>query len=604
MKHIKKLFPFLKPYSKPAIASLVLLTAIVFMDLAIPRLVQRIIDNGIHAQNYTVVFQTSALMLVISIASTLFALGNNYLSILTGESMARDLREAMFARIQSFSYGNLDQINTGQLMVRLSSDATIIQRLTQVFLRIGTRAPLIMAGSLILMYITNARLATVMLPILLISGILVVFFTIKMGPLFLTVQQQLDRLNGILQENIAGVRVVKAFVRDQREKERFGKANDNFAERNIHVMQFMSAMSPSLTLMVNFGLVTVIWFGGIQAVNGDVTIGQLVAFVNYLQTILGPLGIMVMLSNIIAAATVSAERINEVLETVPEVTDHPQPVLLSELQNPRIQFENVHFHYKGTNDGAVLEGINLTIEPGQTVAILGSTGSGKSTLINLIPRFYDTTSGRVRINGVDVREVSQSSLLAQIGIVPQETVLFSGTVRDNIRYGKPDASSDEVIAAAKASQAHEFILNLPDGYETHVNQRGVNLSGGQKQRIAIARALLLRPAILILDDSTSSVDVETETSIHAALSAWTFPGGQAATSGLCKMTTVMVAQRISTVLNADKIVVIDNGRVAAEGTHNHLIQSSPIYQEIFASQLGGPESEFWNLRREISGRPS
>ena len=424
MKHIKKLFPFLKPYSKPAIASLVLLTAIVFMDLAIPRLVQRIIDNGIHAQNYTVVFQTSALMLVISIASTLFALGNNYLSILTGESMARDLREAMFARIQSFSYGNLDQINTGQLMVRLSSDATIIQRLTQVFLRIGTRAPLIMAGSLILMYITNARLATVMLPILLISGILVVFFTIKMGPLFLTVQQQLDRLNGILQENIAGVRVVKAFVRDQREKERFGKANDNFAERNIHVMQFMSAMSPSLTLMVNFGLVTVIWFGGIQAVNGDVTIGQLVAFVNYLQTILGPLGIMVMLSNIIAAATVSAERINEVLETVPEVTDHPQPVLLSELQNPRIQFENVHFHYKGTNDGAVLEGINLTIEPGQTVAILGSTGSGKSTLINLIPRFYDTTSGRVRINGVDVREVSQSSLLAQIGIVPQESVLF------------------------------------------------------------------------------------------------------------------------------------------------------------------------------------
>lgn len=604
MKHIKKLFPFLKPYSKPAIASLVLLTAVVFMDLAIPRLVQRIIDDGIHAQNYTVVFQTAALMLVISITSTLFALGNNYLSILTGESVARDLREAMFVRIQSFSYGNLDQINTGQLMVRLSSDATIIQRLTQVFLRIGTRAPLIMAGSLILMYITNARLATVMLPILLISGALVVFFTIKMGPLFLTVQQQLDRLNGILQENIAGVRVVKAFVRDQREKERFGKANDDFAERNIHVMQFMSAMSPSLTLMVNFGLVTVIWFGGIQAINGDVTIGQLVAFVNYLQTILGPLGIMVMLSNIIAAATVSAERINEVLETVPEVTDHPQPVSLSELQNPRIQFENVHFHYEGTNDGAVLEGINLTIEPGQTVAILGSTGSGKSTLINLIPRFYDTTGGRVCINGVDVRDVSQSSLLAQIGIVPQETILFSGTVRDNIRYGKPDASSDEVIAAAKASQAHEFILNLPDGYETHVNQRGVNLSGGQKQRIAIARALLLHPAILILDDSTSSVDVETETNIHAALSAWTFPGSQVSASPLCKMTTVMVAQRISTVLNADKIIVIDNGRVAAEGTHNHLIQSSPIYQEIFASQLGGPESEFRSLRGEISGRPS
>ncbi len=594
MKHIRKLFHFITPYWKPATASLVLLTIVVFLDLSIPRLVQRIIDDGIHAQNYAVVYQTAALMLGISITSTLLALGNNYLSILAGESVARDLREAMFVKIQSFSYGNLDKLNTGQLMVRLSSDATVFQRLTQVFLRIGTRAPLLMVGSLVLMYTTDAKLATVMLPILVVSGALIVFFTTKMGPLFLTVQQKLDRLNSILQENIAGVRVVKAFVRDAREIERFGAANDDFAARNIKVMQFMASMSPSLTLMVNFGIVTVIWYGGLQAIHGEVTVGQLVAFINYLQTILGPLGIMVMLSNIIAAATASAERINEVLETVPEVQDSPAAKALTPGPSPtgggeanpplppgeglgvRVSFANVHFHYNGT-DGAVLDGINLSAESGQTIAILGSTGAGKSTLINLIPRFYDVTGGSIRINGVDVRELSQSSLLAQIGIVPQETVLFSGTVRENIAYGKPDASLEEVIAAAQAAQAHEFIQKLPDGYETHVNQRGVNLSGGQKQRIAIARALILHPSILILDDSTSAVDVETETKIHAAMEQWARNSG---------MITFMVAQRISTVLNADKIIVIDNGRIAAEGTHSQLMQSSPIYQEIFASQLG------------------
>jgi ATP-binding cassette subfamily B protein len=592
MNHIKKLFHFIKPYWKPAVASLVLLTIVVFLDLSIPRLVQRIIDDGIRAQNYTVVYQTAALMLVISLTSTLLALGNNYLSIVAGESVARDLRETMFVKIQSFSHGNLDRLNTGQLMVRLSSDATVFQRLTQVFLRIGTRAPLLMVGSLILMYNTDAKLATVMLPILIVSGALIVFFTSKMGPLFLTVQQRLDRLNSILQENIAGVRLIKAFVRDAREVERFGVANDDFADRNIKVMQFMASMAPSLTLMVNFGIVTVIWYGGIQAIQGDVTIGQIVAFINYLQTILGPLGIMVMLSNIIAAATASAERINEVLETVPEVQDAPAVKALTPNPSPggrgelapagggrgvRVSFDNVYFHYTGTNDGAVLEGINLSAEPGQTVAILGSTGSGKSTLINLIPRFYDTVNGSVRINGTDVRELAQSSLLAQIGIVPQETVLFSGTVRDNISYGKTDASDDEIIAAAQAAQAHDFIEKLPDGYNTHVNQRGVNLSGGQKQRIAIARALILRPAILILDDSTSSVDVETETKIHDAMEMWSKADG---------MITFMVAQRISTVLNADKIIVIDGGRLTAEGTHSELIQSSPIYQEIFASQLG------------------
>jgi ATP-binding cassette, subfamily B, multidrug efflux pump len=301
-------------------------------------------------------------------------------------------------------------------------------------------------------------------------------------------------------------------------------------------------------------MVIVIWAGGIQSVQGTVSVGQIVAFINYLHTTMGPLGIMVMLANVVAAATASAERINEVLDTVPEVQDVPEPHGPARRARKRVAFEGVDFHYNGTNDGLVLNGVDLVAEPGQTVAILGATGAGKSSIVNLVPRFYDVASGRITWNGVDIREVKQSDLLQEIGIVPQETVLFSGTVRDNIRYGKPGASEEEVIAAAKAAQAHDFIMNLPNGYDTRVEERGVNLSGGQKQRIAIARALLLKPAILILDDSTSSVDVETETKIQDAMKSW-----------LKDSTSFVVAQRISTVLHADKIVVVDEGKMWRRG---------------------------------------
>jgi ATP-binding cassette subfamily B multidrug efflux pump len=321
--------------------------------------------------------------------------------------------------------------------------------------------------------------------------------------------------------------------------------------------------------------VIVLWFGGIQAAAKGVSVGQIVAFINYLQTTLGPLGIMVMLANVIAAATASSERIAEVLDTAPEVQDVPNPLPLPAERGKRIVFENVKFHFNGSNDGQVLNDVNLTAEPGQTVAILGATGAGKSSIVNLVPRFYEVASGKVMWNGVDISQVRQSELLTHIGIVPQETVLFSGTVRDNIRYGLPEASEEEVISAAKAAQAHEFIMGLAQGYDTRVEERGVNLSGGQKQRIAIARALLLRPSIMILDDSTSSVDVETETKIQEAMKDW-----------LRDSTSFVVAQRISTVLHADRIAVVDEGRIAAFGTHSELMQSSPVYQEIYASQLG------------------
>lgn len=575
MKQVFKLLRFVKPYWKKSLLSLALLVVVVLLDLAIPRLVQRIIDQGITPQNMKVVTSTFLLMLGISILDTLFAIGNNNYSVQVGESVARDLREALFLKIQSFSFGNLDHLKTGQLMVRLSSDSSVIQRVVQISLRIGTRAPLIMIGSIILMFNTDQHLALTMLPLLLVTSAIIVFFAVKMGPFFLTIQQKLDKLNTVLQENIAGVRVVKAFVRARHEAGRFEEANEDFTDRNIKVMQFMSTMGPALSVCVNIGIVVVIWAGGLQSIHGNVTTGQLVAFINYLQTALGPLMIMVNLANVWAAGMASAERVNEVLEEVPEVQDALGAPALPATVRPRVVFENVGFHYNGSTDTPVLEGINLTVEPGQTVAILGATGAGKSTLINLIPRFYDPSEGRVLIDGVDIRQVRQDSLLAQVGIVPQETVLFSGTVRDNIRYGRPEASDEEVVAAAKAAQAHEFILDLEAGYDTHVEERGVNLSGGQKQRIAIARALLIRPSILILDDSTSSVDVETETKIQAALDEL-----------MQGRTCFVVAQRISTVLKADKIVVIEKGRIAAEGTHRQLLKSSPIYQEIYASQLG------------------
>ncbi len=555
--------------------ALVLLTTLVFLDLSIPRLIQRIIDQGINQQNQQVVIQTAIVMLAISAVSTLIAVGNNNLSVQVGESTARDIREALFLKIQALSFANLDQMQTGQLMVRLSSDTTAVQRLVQVSLRIGTRAPLLMIGSLILMFVTSPSLALAILPLLIVTSILIVFFILKTEPLFRSVRQKLDKLNTILQENVAGVRLVKSFVRADFEADRFETANEAFTERSIRVMEFMATMSPALTMCVNIGMVIVVYVGGIQAVAGNLMVGQIVAFTNYLLTTMTPLIMMTMLSNTWADGIAAAKRIDGVLETVPDVQDDPRAVSLPATACGQITFENVSFHYDGNTAEVVLDGVDLVAEPGQTVAILGATGAGKSTLINLVPRFYDAIGGRVLIDGLDVRQIQQDSLLAHIAIVPQETILFSGSVRDNIRYGNPDASDDEVVAAAQAAQAHEFILGLPRGYDTHIEERGVNLSGGQKQRIAIARALLTRPRILILDDSTSSVDVETETKIQDALD------GQHD-----RHTSLVVAQRISTVLKADKIIVIDQGRIAAEGTHRELLQSSPIYQEIYDSQLG------------------
>ncbi len=579
MHKLSRLLGFIKPYWKAALLALLMLVAMVLLDLSIPRLIQRLIDEGISKNNMNVVLQTSVLMIGLSILSALVTIGNNIFSIRVGESVSRDLREAIFQKIQSFSYSNLDHFSTGKLMVRLTSDTSVIQRLTQVSLRIGTRAPLLLIGSAILMVKTDKNLAISMLPILLVMGGVVVFFSTKMEPLFRSVQQKMDSMNTVLQENIAGARLVRAFVRADFEGQRFEVANADYTDRNVRVMQFMAAMGPVLTFFINIGVVVVIYFGGQQSMRGDATIGQIVAFTNYLLTSMAPLVMMTMLVNIWANGIASTQRIFEILDTQSDVVEPLDAGRLPAPLQGKVTFEQVNFHYADSNDADVLHGVSFTAEAGKTLAILGATGAGKSTLVNLIPRFYDPTGGRILVDDVDVRSVNSAELLAHIAIVPQESILFSGSIADNLRYGRPEATQAEIEAAAQAAQAHNFILRFPEGYATHVEERGANLSGGQRQRLAIARALVTRPRILILDDSTSAVDVETETKIQDALE-----------HDSLRPTRIVVAQRISTVLKADRILIIDKGRIVAQGTHAELIASSPIYQEIYESQLGSLKS--------------
>ncbi len=585
MHNLYRLSSFFKPYWVKGVGSLFLQTAVVIMDLSIPRLIQQIIDQGIHQHNQQVVIHTGLLMFGITVVSVLFAVWAHLLSVNVCESIARDLREALFLKIQSFSFGNIDRLKTGQLMVRLSSDTAAVQRVVLVSLRIGSRSFILMAGSFILMFKTSSSLALTILPLLLLTSVLIAFFVVKMEPLWRSVQQQLDRLNTVLQENIAGIRLIKVFVRANFEFNRFNSANQDFTSDSIRVMKFMASIPPVLTLCINAGMVLVIWVGGLDVIHGNMTTGQVVAFTNYLLTTMAPLIFMANFANILAGGIASSKRVVEVLDVIPDIHDQVGSKGISENIKGKIVFENVTFRYKNLSDTHILENISFTAEPGKIFAVLGSTGAGKSTLVNLIPRFYDVSSGRILIDGIDIREVTQDSLLQKISIVPQETILFTGTICDNIRYGLPSAADEKVIQAAKAAQAHDFILNLPLGYDTRVEERGVNLSGGQKQRIAIARALLAAPEIIILDDSTSAVDIDTETRIQEALH-----------NSSKKSTLFVVAQRVSSVLKADNIIVLEKGRIAGQGNHSSLIQTCTVYKEIYASQLGAEPS-----RQRVNG---
>jgi ATP-binding cassette subfamily B multidrug efflux pump len=571
VKSILKLARYLKPYRRYLVLAPLLMTLEVILNLLQPRLVQRIVDVGIAHLDLHEVIRTGLIMVGTSILGAIGGMTNGICAEMTSQGFGVDVRGALFHRVQSFSFANLDQMETGQLVTRLTNDVTQVQEAIVMILRMMVRAPLLLVGSLVMGILTSPRLAFLPLVLMPVELAALAWIVGRATPMFTRVQDRLDRLNETMQENLAGVRVVKAFVRADYEQGRFAKANDGLTDMSIRAGRTVAVTQPFMMMTMNLGVIGVLWASGIRVIRGEMTVGQIISFVNYLSTALFSLMMVSQLVIQMARATASSRRIQEVLDTEPAMQDPAEP---REWQPAgRVVFEDVTFTYDDSDP--VLKGASFTAEPGQTVAILGSTGSGKSSLVNLIPRFYDPTSGRLLVDGIDVRSLRQEDLRRHIGVALQEAVLFSGTVRDNIRYGRPDAADDEVIAVARAAQAHDFILALPEGYDTRVGQRGANLSGGQKQRIAIARAMLVRPAVLILDDSTSAVDVETETRIQEAL------------DGVAqKATRIVIAQRISTVLNADKILVLDDGRIVAEGTHRELLLSSPIYRDIYDSQLG------------------
>ncbi len=563
MNPARQVIAYLKPYRRDAIIAPLLMVLEVMMDLSLPFLMKRLIDIGIGEHNLPLVVNTGLLMVGCALVGAVGGIGCTVFAVRAAMNYGADVRSAVYRKVQSLSFGNLDRLGTGQLITRLTNDVNQLQDLV--------RAPLLVVGSLLMAVLTSPRLSP-LLGILLPLLIAVLTVVIRGSfPLFYRLQANLDRLNTYLQENLAGVRVVKAFVRAEHEQKRFGGANDAVMASSIHAMQFSSIVGPAMMLLLNVGVAATIWFGGIQVNRGSITVGEIVAFINYLRQMLMSLQMVSMLLIHVSRAGASATRIAEVLNAVPDIQDRPMPVTALNARGV-VAFEHVTFAYD--NGEPVLQDISFVAEPGQTVAILGATGSGKSSLVSLIPRFYDVTAGRVTIGGVDVRDIPQAELRAHIGMALQEAILFSGSIADNIRQGNPQASDEEIRAAAQAAQAAEFIESMPEHYDTELGQRGVNLSGGQKQRVAIARALVRRPDILILDDSTSAVDVETEARIQAALEQ------------MADTTVFVVAQRISTVLRADKILVLDKGRLVAEGSHHELIVSSPIYREIFESQLG------------------
>jgi ATP-binding cassette, subfamily B, multidrug efflux pump len=564
---------YLKPYKKGAVLAIFFLALVVAAELAIPRLVQTIIDEGVAKQNMAVITQMSLLMVGVSLLAALFMTANTVFAIRSSRGFEADLRETTYEKIQSFSFGNLDEFTTGQLLTRLTSDLNQVRMVVTLSLRMFTRMPLTFLGSIAIMLATNLRLSLIMAVLLPVTLVFSYFFIKLLQPLFTKVQERLDRLNQVMQENLLGIRVVKAFVRRDYENKRFEKANDELYENSLRVAQLLSLFNPLTVALLNLGIVGVLYYGGLQIQVGFATVGEIVAFTNYLNSAMFSVLTLSLMAGNVASANVSAGRILKVIDSEPKISAEPNAKRLDSLSG-RVSFEGVSFSY-GNGGTLVIHDITFEAMPGERVAILGATGSGKTTLVNLIPRFYDATFGKVTVDGVDVKELDLKSMRSGIGICMQDTMLFSGSIRDNVLFGRKDASDEEVVEAAKAAQAHGFISGFPEGYDTLVGQRGVTLSGGQKQRIAIARALLVKPKILILDDSTSSVDAETEYEIEKALD-----------KTLAGSTRFIVAQRISTVLHADKIIVLDEGAMVAMGTHRQLLASSPIYREIYESQLG------------------
>ncbi len=571
---VRRALLYLRSYKGEAFGAFLALLLASGASLVTPQLIAYAIDSGIAPKRLGVILLAVGGLAGAALLRGLFTFLQGYLAERASQGVAYDLRNDLFAKIERLGFGYYDRVETGQLVTRLTSDVEQIRSFAGSGVVQLAAAVVMLVGTTTLLVVLDWQLALVALAVVPAIFALLLRFVRRIGPLFRAVQQTLGRLNSVLQEDLAGIRVIRTFSREEYEAERYSSVNDELLEKNLETVRTFSNNFPFVFLLANLGTLLIVLFGGLQVMGGRLSIGELVAFNTYLGFLLFPIFTIGFLAAGISRAGASSLRVFEVLDAPLEVQDAPGAVPLPPIRC-RVEFDDVHFRYPG-DEREILRGISFSAEPGQTIAILGTTGSGKSTLVNLIPRFYDVSGGGVLLDGHDVRDVTLASLRGQIGIVLQSALLFSGPVRANIAYGKPGATQEEIEAAARAAQADDFIRALPEGYDTVVGERGVGLSGGQRQRIAIARALLIDPRLLILDDSTSAVDAETEAAIKEALDRMMRDS---------RRTAFVIAQRISTVRDADLILILDNGEIAAMGTHEELLRDSELYNEILGSQL-------------------
>lgn len=556
---------------------LVLLFVQSLSTLYLPNLMSDIVDNGIIKGNIPYILRIGEYMLGVTVIGVICAVLASLLASRASAGFGQILRSKVFTQVENYTLHEFDKLGTSSLIVRTTNDIMQVQQLVNMMLRMMVMAPLTMVGGIIMAVYTNAQLSLIIVVVIPILA-LAIFAVLGRGiRLFKLMQDKVDRLNRVLRENLTGIRVIRAFHRTDSESRRFDAANADLTDTSITVYKIMAALMPVMMLVINFSTVAIIWYGGIRINNGDMQIGNLMAFLQYVMQIMFSVMMVSMMSFLIPRGQASAVRINEVLDTNPEIVDAKQ-VKQPDSRKGYVEFRDVTFSYPGAEEPAV-SNISFHIDPGEVTAIIGGTGSGKSTLVSLIPRFYDIASGSILVDGVDVRDMSQASLRSRIGLVPQKAVLFTGTIAENIRYGKEDASAKEIAHAAEVAQATEFIADMKEGFDAVIAQGGANVSGGQKQRLSIARALLRRPEIYLFDDSFSALDFKTDAKLRAALK-----------NEVADATVLIVAQRVSTVMDADRIIVVEEGRIAGIGVHRELMKTCQVYREIVSSQLSEEES--------------
>jgi ATP-binding cassette, subfamily B, multidrug efflux pump len=574
---LKKLLKYLKPYSLALVAIFILVYIQVQTDLQLPDYMATIVNKGIIGQDTQLIWRTGGWMLLISLIGAACTVAYGYIAVKVATGFSKTIREKVFTTVESFSLREFDKFSTASLITRSTNDIQQIQMVLIMFLRMVLAAPILGIGAIIKAYSKAPSMSWIIgLAVVVLMGMFIVLFTIAV-PKFKLLQKMVDRLNLVTRENLTGLRVIRAFNTEAQEEEKFDRANVDLTALNLFVNRLMVIMQPLMMLILNITSILIVWVGAHEISAGSIQVGDMMAFMQYAMQVIFAFLMISIIFIMVPRASVSAQRVAEVIETEPIIRDPEKPKRYTKGVKGIVEFKNVTFSYPGA-ETPVLKDVSFRAKAGETTAIIGSTGSGKSTLINLIPRFYDVTGGQVLIDGLDVRDVTKEDLCNKIGFVPQKGVLFTGTVESNIRFGKEDASEAEIRQAAETAQAYDFVMELDDKFDTSIAQGGANVSGGQKQRLAIARAIIKKPEIYIFDDSFSALDFTTDAALRDALSAETK-----------NATVLIVAQRISTILNADKIIVLDEGNVAGMGTHAELLKTSPVYYEIASSQLSEEE---------------